>query len=89
MEVDITNLRMDQAAANGSGSASGSRDSIDSSDTYSKYGITNIPKTTVVTPIGQVNLSSHAWRNCHFHFIKYIRYIMLFILYPHSDCQKR
>ncbi|XP_063436391.1 uncharacterized protein LOC134717824 [Mytilus trossulus] len=65
MEVDITNLRMDQAAANGSGSASGSRDSIDSSDTYSKYGITNIPKTTVVTPIGQTKtfagLSAKEW----------------------------
>ena len=37
------------------------RGSLDSSDTYAKYGITNIPKTTVTTAIGQVN--------AHFHFV--------------------
>lgn len=37
------------------------RGSLDSSDTYAKYGITNIPKTTVTTAIGQVNT--------HFHFV--------------------
>lgn len=62
MEVDNTNLRMESGVTSGSGSASaGSRDSIDSSDTYSKYGITNIPKTTVTTAIGQVNSSSYGY----------------------------
>lgn len=64
MEVDNTNLRMESGITSGSGSA-GSRDSIDSSDTYSKYGITNIPKTTVTTAIGQtktcVGLSYKEW----------------------------
>jgi hypothetical protein len=46
-----------------SGTASNPEDrgSIDSSETYAKYGITNVPKTTVTTVIGQVNT--------HFHFV--------------------
>lgn len=41
------------------------RGSLDSSDTYAKYGITNIPKTTVTTAIGQTRtfagLSAKEW----------------------------
>lgn len=52
-----------ETAESDSGTASNpeGRGSLDSSDTYAKYGITNIPKTTVTTAIGQVNT--------HFHFV--------------------
>lgn len=63
MAEDVKNWKTMETAESDSGTASNpeGRGSLDSSDTYAKYGITNIPKTTVTTAIGQVNT--------HFHFV--------------------
>ena len=42
-------------------SETGSRDGLDSSTDYSKYGITDVPKYTVTTALGKV-MSKHKFR---------------------------